>query len=119
MELDGAILKPPIDSSRSLLDCGYINSCPYDQFLIDQPTFSDANSTPFWKSATQTNGANDGLGTKAVLARLLKGKEREWASVIENKNGPLRLLDLPMDILKEIVKEVRSWSSESLWMDIV
>lgn len=39
------------------------------------------------------------------VARLLKGKERDWAAAAK-KEGPLRLLDLPLDILKIIFKEV-------------
>lgn len=39
------------------------------------------------------------------ISRLLQGKEEEWTAVA-TKSGPLQLLDLPMDILKEIVKEV-------------
>src|SRR5277367_1665182 len=39
------------------------------------------------------------------LSKLLKGKEEEWTAVAQKK-GPLQLLDLPMDVLKEIVKEV-------------
>jgi hypothetical protein len=42
------------------------------------------------------------------LSKLLKGKEEEWTAVAQKK-GPLQLLDLPMDVLKEIVKEV--WQS--------
>lgn len=42
---------------------------------------------------------------KTKISNLLKDKEQEWAAVAERK-GPLRLLDLPMDVLKEIVKEV-------------
>lgn len=41
----------------------------------------------------------------AVISRLLQGKEKEWAAVADRK-GPLQLLDLPVDILKEIVREV-------------
>ena len=37
-------------------------------------------------------------------ANLLKGKQKEWAT--RKKDGPLELLDLPLDILKCIVKEV-------------
>lgn len=40
-----------------------------------------------------------------LMSKLLQGKEKEWAAVIEKK-GPLTLLDLPVDILKEIVREV-------------
>lgn len=36
---------------------------------------------------------------------LAKDKEQEWTRVKE-KEGPLHLLDLPLDVLKEIVKEV-------------
>lgn len=39
------------------------------------------------------------------LSKLLKGKEEEWTAVAQKK-GPLQLLDLPVDVLKEIVKEV-------------
>jgi hypothetical protein len=40
-----------------------------------------------------------------VLARLLHGKEKEWSAIAE-KTGPLQLLDLPIDILKEIVNHI-------------
>lgn len=39
------------------------------------------------------------------MAQLLNGKEKEWAATAE-KRGTLRLLDLPVDILREIIKEV-------------
>ena len=42
-----------------------------------------------------------------TMTRLLKGKEKEWAAVVERK-GSLKLLDLPVDVLKEIMKEVSS-----------
>jgi hypothetical protein len=47
----------------------------------------------------------NGIDARTKISNLLKGKEQEWAAVAERK-GPLRLLDLPMDVLKEIVKEV-------------
>ncbi|PMD39951.1 hypothetical protein L207DRAFT_583794 [Hyaloscypha variabilis F] len=46
------------------------------------------------------------IDPRAKISSLLKDKEREWTAVVENRKGPLRLLDLPMDVLKEIVKEV-------------
>jgi hypothetical protein len=49
-------------------------------------------------------GARGDGSVRKKLSKLLKGKEEEWAAVAQRK-GPLRLLDLPMDILKEIVKE--------------
>lgn len=39
------------------------------------------------------------------IHKILDGKEEEWTAVA-TKKGPLRLLDLPMDILKEIFKQV-------------
>jgi hypothetical protein len=50
------------------------------------------------------------IDPRAKISSLLKDKEKEWTAVVENRKGPLRLLDLPMDVLKEIVKEVRSLS---------
>lgn len=46
-----------------------------------------------------------GFDAKTKISNLLKDKEKEWTAVAE-REGPLRLLDLPMDVLKEIVKEV-------------
>lgn len=43
---------------------------------------------------------------KSVVARSLKGKEKEWTAVAEKKR-PLQLLDLPVDILKEIIEKVK------------
>lgn len=48
-----------------------------------------------------------GIDAKTRISNLLKDKEQEWTAVVEKK-GPLQLLDLPMDVLKEIVKEVSS-----------
>src|SRR4051794_27706519 len=45
------------------------------------------------------------IDARTKISNLLKDKEQEWKAVAERK-GPLRLLDLPMDVLKEIVKEV-------------
>jgi hypothetical protein len=53
-------------------------------------------------SGTATKVAMD---PKTRISCLLKDKEREWTAVVK-RQGPLRLLDLPMDVLKEIVKEV-------------
>lgn len=50
-------------------------------------------------------GKSNILDPRAKLSSLLKDKEQEWTAVVE-RQGPLRLLDLPMDVLKEIVKEV-------------
>lgn len=45
------------------------------------------------------------LVEKAAVVRSLKGKEKEWTAVAEKKR-PLQLLDLPVDILKEIIEKV-------------
>lgn len=45
------------------------------------------------------------LGPMASISRLLQGKEKEWTAVVE-KQGPLNLLDLPVDILREIIHHV-------------
>jgi hypothetical protein len=46
-----------------------------------------------------------GVDVRTKISNLLKDKEQEWTAVAK-KQGPLRLLDLPLDVLKEIVKEV-------------
>lgn len=45
------------------------------------------------------------MDRKAILSKLLKGKEKKWGAAA-NRNGPLHLLELPLDILRLIVKEV-------------
>jgi hypothetical protein len=50
-------------------------------------------------------GSRGDVVVRKKLSKLLKGKEDEWTAVAQKK-GPLQLLDLPMDVLKEIVKEV-------------
>ncbi len=42
--------------------------------------------------------------TKGLMSKFLGNKEEEWAAVA--RNGPLNLLDLPVDVLKEIIREV-------------
>ncbi|KAF2803703.1 uncharacterized protein BDZ99DRAFT_502937 [Mytilinidion resinicola] len=46
----------------------------------------------------------DDHSAKQTLSKLLKGKEKEWTDVA--RKGPLRLLDLPVDILKEIIYQL-------------
>ncbi len=55
--------------------------------------------------------------TQSVLAKKLREKEELLASIAEKKSkGPLQLLDLPMDVLKEIIKEVRPNFEESQFL---
>lgn len=46
------------------------------------------------------------MSEKTALLRSLKGKEKEWTAVAEKKR-PLQLLDMPVDILKDIIEKVR------------
>jgi hypothetical protein len=91
-----------------------------DEQLVTYPKTSaasqqsnDSNPTDLYSAdqmATPGSGVFDmvektGLDARTKISNLLKDKEQEWTAVVERK-GPLRLLDLPMDVLKEIVKEV-------------
>jgi hypothetical protein len=42
--------------------------------------------------------------TKQIMSKYLEQKEDEWAAV--SRDGPLSLLNLPVDVLKEIIREV-------------
>lgn len=51
---------------------------------------------------------------KINLSSMLKDNERERSAIVKNKTSPMKLLDLPLDILREIIKEVGShvsWTS--------
>lgn len=61
------------------------------------------------------NMGMQGFDARSKMSSLLKDKEQEWTQVLERRDGPLRLLDLPLDILKEIVKEVRDFNN---WLDL-
>jgi len=73
--------------------------------LLDED--QHAMSGPITQEAP-VDGQEDKVGSEpsAKLLDLLKGKEKEWAAA-RKKNGSLELLDLPLDILKCIIKEVR------------
>lgn len=43
--------------------------------------------------------------SRPTISKLLKEKAKEWTAVAV-KDGPLHLLDLPVDILKEIIHHV-------------
>ena len=51
----------------------------------------------------------------ARSSQFLPGTEQDWSSLAIKRNKPLRLLDLPLDILKEIIKEVCKTGSQPLW----
>lgn len=74
----------------------------------------DDESSPLDEHVTYKPFEHAGYETsEEKVARLLKGKEKNWAAAAE-KEGPLQLLDLPLDILKIILKEVSaSWTEPS------
>ena len=48
---------------------------------------------------------NEKMATEVRIGKLLKGKEKEWSAAVK-KDGPLKLLDLPLDVLKDILNKV-------------
>lgn len=66
--------------------------------------FKDMKSigTRFHEDCHETDLASPRLRS----SRLFKGKGKEAVAVEKEKKKPLRLLDLPVDVLKDIVKEV-------------
>jgi hypothetical protein len=78
-----------------------------DMKSTDHSDDSDAYQMDTPESSTSGKIQQTTIDAKSKISSLLKDKEQEWAAVVEKK-GPLQLLDLPMDVLKEIVKEVRA-----------
>ncbi|KAG4029906.1 hypothetical protein MFRU_014g01990 [Monilinia fructicola] len=76
---------------------------PSENLTLPDRTSGGAMATP---SSASEKVEKAGLDAKTKISNFLKDKEQEWTAVVEKRNGPLRLLDLPMDVLKEIVKEV-------------
>lgn len=77
---------------------------------IRSPAAADADvdvddEDPAEQAREDRGEAKEGPSAKDTLKRLLKGKEKEWTAVAEKK-GPLRLLDLPVDVLREIINQV-------------
>ncbi len=68
---------------------------------------------PSNEAEEETGGTLIFATRKPRISKYLKGKEKEWARAVE-KRGPLQLLDLPVDVLKEIIKEVHR-CRKSMW----
>lgn len=68
--------------------------------------YPENHEVPLPESEVVDKNTKSGIDARSKISSLLKGREQEWTAVAK-KEGPLRLLDLPMDVLKEIVKEVR------------
>jgi hypothetical protein len=83
----------------------YEHSSP-QSFLRQSPTASHNMDAPQSSSLLPPNQrTSPTLSEKTALLRSLKGKEKEWIAVAEKKR-PLQLLDMPVDILKEIIEKV-------------
>lgn len=54
---------------------------------------------------SRSNHSDTSDGRRAKMMQLLKGKEKAWTAIAQREK-PLQLLDLPMDVLKDIIKEV-------------
>ena len=75
--------------------------------------FSDEDENPAELSDAPTrsvhdhpDGASETATSAPKVLKHLKGKEKDVA-IASRKKRPLQLLDLPVDILKEIIKEVQ------------
>lgn len=90
------------------------SSTLHDQHsLADKRLLHEKDGSPVELAHITSHGAKVELGdaqsqatTMLGTSRCLKGKEKEWTLPVRRK-GPLRLLDLPVDILKMIIKEVK------------
>jgi len=70
---------------------------------------AEADVSPSISSAVAVDSSTSAVNTprdqsRAAVSRYLKDKEEEWNKVPE-RTGPLNLLELPVDILRLIVKE--------------
>ena len=70
--------------------------------LQSQAEVFTPNSQP---ECSQSDSLDSADIRRAKMVQLLKGKEKDWAPVAQREK-PLQLLDLPMDVLKDIMKEV-------------
>ena len=81
-------------SRESSLESAQIRGNAEDETYESEQEFGKIIAKPSLREIAEGN-----------VTRLLKGKEKDWAAVAQKK-GPLRLLELPLDILKMILKEV-------------
>ncbi|KAI1345212.1 hypothetical protein F5Y15DRAFT_365234 [Xylariaceae sp. FL0016] len=80
-----------------------------------EPTASFSYAKPESDQASTEQPPLSEVGPRAqstpAITKLFKGKDREWEA-IRSKAGPLRLLDLPVDVLRLIVREVTSTNDQ-------
>lgn len=70
-----------------------------------QPVVEDGDPFVTQPAPTPTRSPEPDATPRRTMSRLLKGKGKEWNGIAE-KSGPLQLLDLPIDVLKEIINQV-------------
>lgn len=75
--------------------------CAYSAVELERDTGPVGDTHPTLPTTPKATNSSQ------TVAKLLRGQEEEWAAVA-TKEGPLRLLDLPVVVLKEIVREVTS-----------
>lgn len=56
----------------------------------------------------ENSSARTGHSSETIKLLMGKGKGKEWTAPITEK-GPKKLLDLPVDVLREIINQVRSF----------
>ena len=93
-----------------------IGHTPHSKAASSGASFNDPSAAPTQGSApplamldighVDENPKGDG-GFRKTVSKTLKKRACEWPSA-PRRQGPLKLLDLPVDVLKEIVKEVCS-----------
>lgn len=98
----GSPVSHPEDKPSSTLKQAALTTSSNDL----SPSAADGPIATMLDAANSNGVARGDLAIRRKLSKLLKGKEEEWTAVAQKK-GPLQLLDLPIDVLKEIVKEVR------------
>lgn len=63
-------------------------------------------------SSPKSDGSKNQQKPEQTMSKLLGEKKSEWQAV-KRKEGPLHLLDLPVDILNLVIKEVVDIPSEN------
>ena len=85
---------------------GHVDQCSRESSQ-EASNISEENQDSVYQSdkelAVNVPECTTSESTQAKVAKLLNGKEKDWAVAAKN---PLRLFDLPIDILKIIFKEV-------------
>lgn len=73
--------------------------------MLSQPELCAPTSHSVQPEFSRSNHPDISDGRRAKMMQLLKGKAKAWTAVAQRER-PLQLLDLPMDTLKDIIKEV-------------